>query len=161
MIEKSSCLGKSQELEVITKAAQELKLAIGYDSWVPQQDLAFGFQLYSTVHYCPSTPAEAAKLSLFFGNILTSHNLKEVVSATLQNMQPKAGSILEDFSAMNKWYHQLERRYNFSSLGHIVNALSSEEQLKRLSKLNSPFGKETNNTGFRLKGRQYEFNLFV
>ena len=162
MIGKSTCLEESQELEVITKAAQELKLATGYDSWVPQQDLAFGFQLYSTVHYCPSTPAEAAKLSLFFGNLLTSpsHNLKEVVSATLQNMQPKAGSILEDFSAMNKWYHQLERRYNFSSLGHIVNALSSEEQLERLRKLNSPFGKEINNTeGLRLKGRLYEPDL--
>ena len=162
MIGKSACLNESQELEVITKAAQELNLVIAYNSWVPEQDLAFGFQLYSTVHYCPSTPAEAAKLSLFFGNLLTSHSLKEVVSATLQNMQPKAGGILEDFSAMNKWYHQLERRYDFSSLGHIVNALSSEEQLKRLSKLNSPFANEINNTeGLRLKGRQYEFNLFV
>ena len=160
MIGKSTCLKESQELEVITKAAHELNLVIGYNSWVPEQDLSFGFQLYSTVHYCPSTPAEAAKLSLFFVNLLTSHSLKEVVSATLQSIQPKAGNILENFSAMNKWYHQLERRYNLSTLGLIVNALSSNEQLKGLNQLNSPFGRKINNTeGLRLKGRLYEPDL--
>ena len=70
----------------------------------------------------------------------------------MQNIQPKAGSILEDFSSMNKWYVQLDRRYNFSSLGQIVTAMSSADQLRRLSELNSPFGKEIDE-GLTLKGR--------
>ena len=149
----SACLNGSEELEVIVKAAQDLNLVCGYNSWVPEEDLAFGIKLYSSVHYCPSMQAEAAKLSLFFENLLSNHSLNTVVSATMQNIQPKAGNILKDFSAMNNWYTQLERRYNFSSLGLVVTALSSEEQLKKLSKFNLPFVKEINVTEWsRLKG---------
>ena len=67
----SACLKESEEKQVIVKAAQELNLTPGYKSWVPEEDLAFGFKLYSSVHYCPATPAEAAKLSFFFENLLT------------------------------------------------------------------------------------------
>ena len=152
---RSPCLNESEEQQVIVKAAQELNLATGYNSWVPEEDLAFGFKLYSSIHYCQATPAEAAKLSFFFANILTNHTLKTVISATMQSIQPKAGGMLGDFSAINKWYAQLDRKYNFSSLGHIVASLSSEEQLKRFRELNSPYYvKESNaNEGFRLKGR--------
>ena len=148
---------------MILKAAQELNLVCGYNSWVPEEDLTFGFKLYSSVHYCPSTPAEAAKLYFFFEKLVTNHSLNTVVSATMQNIQPKDRGILKDFSAMNEWYAQLERRYNFYSLGQIVTALSSEEQLNRLGELNTPYTKEVNATEeLRLEGRIlqiFNFNL--
>ena len=154
ILSHSTCLDEGQEHKVIVKAAQELNLVSGYNAWVPNEDVVFGFKLYSSVHYCPSTPADAAKLSHFFANLLTNHSLNTVVSATMQNIQPKAGSILDDFSAMNAWYTLLERKYNFFSLGHIMTTVSSEEQLKRLSKLNPPYVKETSATeGFKLNGR--------
>ena len=139
ILEDAICLDESREHEVILEAAQELDIVTGYDSWVPEEDLSFGFQLYSSIHYCPSTLAEAAKLSFFFGHLVTNHTLNTVISSTMQTIQPKSGSILQDFSAINKWYSELENRYNFSSLEVTITALSSEEQLKRLSKLGAPF----------------------
>ena len=154
ILSESRCLNESEEQQVIVKAAQELNLVSGYNSWVPKEDVVFGFNLYSSVHNCPSTPADAAKLSHFFANLLTKHSINTVISATMQNIQPRAGTILDDFSAMNTWYAQLERKYNLFSLGHIVTSVSSVEQLQRLSKLNSPFLKELNITeGVRLNGR--------
>ena len=157
--QSAGCLNESEQHEVIIKAAQELSLTPGYKCWVPEEDLAFGFKLFSVVHYCPPIPAEAARLSFFFGNLLTNHSLNTLVSATLQNIQPKAGDNLRDFSAMNKWYKQLERRYNFNSFQKIVTALSSEEQLKK-SKLNPPYFNAIESV--RLEGRSdFEPNLCV
>ena len=149
ILEDAICLDESQEHEVILEAAQELDIVTGYDSWVPEEDLSFGFQLYSSIHYCPSTLGEAAKLSFFFGHLVTNHSLNTVISSTMQTIQPKSGSILQDFSAINEWYHELDKRYNFSSLGYIITALSSEEQLKRLSKLDTTIG----TGGLKVKGK--------
>ena len=149
ILKDAICLDQSRKHEVILKAAQELNLVTGYDSWVPEEDLSFGFQLYSCVHYCPSTLGEAAKLSFFFGHLVTNHSLNTVISSTMQTIQPKSGSILQDFSAINEWYRELDKRYNFSSLGYIITALSSEEQLKRLSKLDTPIG----TGGLKVKGK--------
>ena len=106
--QSAGCLSESQEHKVIVEAAQELSLTPGYKSWVPEEDLALGFKLYSLVHYCPAIPAEAAKLSFLFRSLLSNHSLNTLVSATMQNLQPKAEGNLKDFSAMNKWYTQLE-----------------------------------------------------
>ena len=161
--QSAGCLNESEQHEVIVKAAQELSLTPGYKYWVPEEDLAFGFKLFSIVHYCPPIPAKAAKLSFFFGNLLANYSLNTLVSAAMQNIQPKAGSNLKDFSAVHEWYKQIERRYNFFSLGQIVTALSSEEQLKRLSKLNPPYVKDFNAIGsVRQEGRSdFEPNLCV
>ena len=64
---------------MIVKAAQELNVVFRYNTWVPNEDVVFGFKLYSSVLYCPSTPADAAKLSHFFGNPLTNHSLNTAV----------------------------------------------------------------------------------
>ena len=67
----------------------------------------------------------------------------------MQTIQPKSGSILQDFSAKNEWYSELDKRYNFSSLGYIITALSSEAHLKLLSKLDTPIL----SGGLKVKGK--------
>ena len=74
----AGCLNESEQHEGIVKAAQELSLTPGYKCWVPEDDLAFGFKLFSIVHYCPTIPAEAAKLSFFFGNHRTCISIADM-----------------------------------------------------------------------------------
>ena len=72
-------------------------------------DIAFGIQLYSVVHYCPDHLVEAAKLFHFFENLIYNHSLDTVVVATMNTIQPKASDSIKDFAAVNMWY---ERRKN-------------------------------------------------
>ena len=55
ILEDAICLDESQEHEVNLEAAQELDIVTGYDSWVPEEDLSFGLQLYLSIHYCTHT----------------------------------------------------------------------------------------------------------
>ena len=48
------------------------------------------------------------------------------------------GNTIEDYTAINMWYKELDTRYNFS-VGPTVVALSTTEQLKELAKLDSPY----------------------
>ena len=91
------------------KTAQELNLDDGVNSWVPDEDLVFGKELYSILK-CPSHVAEAAKLSQFFKHLLTNQSLHSVVASTLRNIQPMAGDNIKDFSAINMWYERLDKR---------------------------------------------------
>ena len=80
---------------------------------------------------------------------MTNHSLNTVISSTMQAIQPKSEGILQDFSAINEWYSELDKRYHFSSHGYIVTALSSEAHLERLSKLDTPIV----SGGLKVKGK--------
>ena len=122
------------------KTAQELNLDDGVNSWVPDEDLVFGKELYSILK-CPSHVAETAKLSQFFKHLLTNQSLHTVVASTLRNIQPMAGDNIKDFSAINMWYERLDKRYNFS-LGSVILPLLKTDNLTRLAKLDPPYLKD-------------------
>ena len=129
----------------IIEAAQNLNLTIGFDSWIPEDDLALGAQLLSAIKYYPHNMVDAAKMSVFFEFLLTNHNLETVVAATMNSIQPRVGDTIKDFTAINMWFEELDKRYNFS-IGPIVAALSTSEQLKQLKKLDPPFLEDFNAT---------------
>ena len=83
----SPCLDEDQEYDVILKTAKELNLDQSVSTWVPDEDLGFGKELYSIIK-CPFHLTEAAKLSQFFRHLLTSHSLNTVVASTMRNIQP-------------------------------------------------------------------------
>ena len=122
------------------KTAQELNLDDGVNSWVPDEDLVFGKELYSILK-CPSHVAETAKLSQFFKHLLTNQSLHTVVASTLRNIQPIAGDNIKDFSAIDMWYERLDKRYNFS-LGPVILPLLKTDNLTRLTELDPPFLKD-------------------
>ena len=132
------CLSDVGVVKRIIKAAQEINLTIGFDIWIPEDDLALGAQLLSAIWYCPHNMVESAKLSVFFESLLTNHSLEKVVTATMNSIQPRAGDTIQDFTAINMWYEELDRRYNFS-IGPIVAALLTSEQLNQLKGLYPPF----------------------
>ena len=43
----SRCLNRSQVEEVIFKTSKDLKLKYHLNLWIPEEDLAFGIELYS------------------------------------------------------------------------------------------------------------------
>ena len=142
---KNRCLNEKQENEVIRKTADELDLVHGINAWVPEEDLAFGIELYSIIHDCPSNlVAEPGKMSIFFEHLLTNHSLNSLVAATLHSIQPKADKSTEDFTAVNMWYERLDKRYNFS-LGPVVLPLLASDNLTRLASLEPPYLKEYSN----------------
>ena len=61
-----------------------------------------------------------------------------VVASTLNILKPKMGNEIEDYTAINMWYKELDARYNFS-VGPTVVALSTSEQLQELDKLDPPY----------------------
>ena len=128
---------------MVTDVAQELNLTIGFNGWIPGSDLRLGAQLFSAINYCPENLVEGAKLSIFFESLLTKHNLETVVAATMNSIQPRMGSTKMDFNTINMWYGELDKKYNFS-IGPIVAALSTTEQLQKLKRLDPPFLKGVN-----------------
>ena len=79
----------------------------------------------------------------------------------MNSIQPRAGDTIQDFTAINMWYEELDRRYNFT-IGPIVAALLTSEQLKQLKGLNPPFlynvsdkihGKARNHTISHITGK--------
>ena len=139
ILDNSPCLTDDQEFTVIGKAAQELGLVHGVSSWVPDEDLALGMELYSVTHMCPPRSVEAVKLSEFFNSLVATHNLNTIVSTTMHNIQPTKNLI--DFSAINMWYQRLDKRYNFS-LGPAILPMLTSATLLELSKLDPPYLKD-------------------
>ena len=92
---------------------------------------------------CPDHLVEAAKLSHFFESLLTNHSLETLVAATVNSIQPRAGDSIKDFTAINMWYEQLNQRYNFS-MEPIITALLTNDQLRQLGTLESPYLKSVN-----------------
>ena len=135
----SLCLDESQENMVILLTAQELNLRFGVMPWVPEEDLIFGLELYFSIHMCSyNLIAETAKLSVFFESLLTNHSLNSVVAATMQNIQPRAGDNIKDFTAINMWYERLDERYNFS-LGPNILPMLTSDNLTQFEVLDPPY----------------------
>ena len=134
------CLDENQMFEVIYKTALDLKINFGY-LWIPEEDLRFGTELFSAIHYCPETLIEAAKLSKLFESLITNENLNTVVAATMHNIQPRSGDNIKDFTAINMWYQRLDERYNFS-LGSAILPLMTSDNLEQLETVDPPFMKE-------------------
>ena len=139
IMDYSPCLDEDDEYDVIVTTAQELNLDHhSANTWVPDEDLALGKELYSIVK-CPPHVAEAAKLWQFFSYLLNSHSLSTVVAATIRNMKPMAGGDnIEDFSAINMWYKRLDARYNFS-LGPVLLPLLKTDNMAQLAELDPPY----------------------
>ena len=101
--------------------------------------------MYEALRYCPGYQDEAKRLSWFFESLLTDHSLGTVVAATFNNLEPRRGNDIQDYTTMNMWhnymYKELDARYNFS-LGPSVIALSTTEQLVELAKLDPPYLQE-------------------
>ena len=47
ILKTSRCLNRSQVEEVVLKTSKDLKLKYYLDLWIPEEDLAFGIELYS------------------------------------------------------------------------------------------------------------------
>ena len=151
----SACLDELQAAEVIFETGNELHIKYDWNIRVNEEDTEFGKELYSIVLLCPSHLVEAAKLSVFYENLLLGmsswykldghwklyFNLKTVVAATFHNIQPGAGDNIKDFTAINMWYERLDTRYNFS-LGPVVLPLLKTDNLTQLAKLDPPFLKD-------------------
>ena len=86
---------------------------------------------------------EATIPSSFFESLLINHNLNTVVAATMENIQPRAGDNIKDFTAINMWYERLDERYNFS-LGSNIFPLMTSDNLKQLAMLDPPFMNKIN-----------------
>ena len=88
-----------QRIVSINSESTDLGLKHGISSSISDEELAFGIELFSVVHHCPSSILEAAKLSVFFESLLINHNLNTVVAATMHNIQPSNN--VEDFTVIN------------------------------------------------------------
>ena len=130
---------------MIFKTGQDLNLKYDWNHWIPEDDLAFGTELYTALHDCPGKLIEASKLSTMFESLLTEHNMNTVVAATMENIQPRAGDNIKDFTAINMWYERLDERYNFS-LGPNILPLMNSENMKQLKTLTPPYMKEIHYT---------------
>ena len=140
IIKDSPCLSEDQEYDVILKTAQALNLDNGKNTWVSEEDMAFGKELLYIIK-CQFPVVEAAKLSQFFKHLLNNQNLNTVVASTLRNIQPMAGDNINDFSAINMWYEKLDTRYNFS-FGQVVLPMQKTDTLTQLAKADPPYLKD-------------------
>ena len=134
------CLNKSQAAEVIYKTGQALGIVYHWNIRVHEEDVEFAKELYSVVLFCPDHLVEGAKLSLLFETLLQKQNLRTVVAATMQNIQPRAGDNIKDFTAINMWYKRLDKRFNFS-LGPAIFPLMTSDNLTQLEALDPPYMK--------------------
>ena len=109
-----------------------------WNTWIRDEDIPLGMELYSAIYYCPDHLKEAKYLSLFFNHILTEQTLRTVVATTFHNIQPNGGGWIKDFSAVNMWYKRLEARYNFSLGPSILGSITSDK-LSELVTLHPPY----------------------
>ena len=76
---------------------------------------------------------------------MEDNSLGTVLSATFNNLEPKLGNDIKDYTAMNMWYNylykELDTKYNFSLAASVI-ALSTTEQLVELEKLDPPYFRE-------------------
>ena len=49
IVQNSPCLDENQEYDVIRKTAEELNLVQDIHAWAPEEDLAFGIELYLVI----------------------------------------------------------------------------------------------------------------
>ena len=133
-----TCINETQIRVVIYKTGHDLKLNYDMASWIPEEDLAFGTELYSALYYCPEELAETMKLSVFFESLLANHKLTTVVAATMHNIQPRAVDNIKNFAEINEWYKRLDERYNFS-LGEVLLPLMTNDNMRTLEELAPPF----------------------
>ena len=77
-------------------------------------------------------------MSKFFESLITSHNLRTTVAATMHSIQPRASKRIEENTFVNLWYKYLDERYNFS-LGPAVFSLFTTDKLEQLISLETPF----------------------
>ena len=140
--QESPCPSGVDIQKMIINVAHELNLTIWHSGWIPETDLGLGARLFSVITYCPSHVVESAKLSIFFESLLTNHSLETIVTATMNILKPRAGDTIEDFNAINTWYERLDQKYNLS-VGPLLTALSTNEQLAQLKRLNAPFLKNS------------------
>ena len=150
------CLNESEIHRVIVKAAQDLDLVIGFNGWVPEDDLKLGGKLLLMVTICPAHLIEAAKLSVLFEALINYFGLDTLITATINSVQPRAGGSIKDFTSSNMWFQRLNQKFNFS-LGPFLEALSTSEQLTRLQKLHPPFLNHLNTSS---KSHQIEGESF-
>ena len=137
-IPEQPCLDEMGVNKEIKKIKKELNLDYKEYSQMSDNDIELGLELYSYLHYCQSQVVEAARLSVFFEALLSDQSLMTVVASTVNNIQPRAGDKLQDLTAMNMWFEQLDNRLNFS-LGPLLIALSSTKELEMLKELDPPF----------------------
>ena len=142
----AQCMSSLDIPYVLFELGEELNLNLDFNIWLPNDEyVTLGFQMYAALRYCPSYQDEAKRLSLFFESLLTDHSLGTVVAATFNNLEPRLGNRIHDYTTMNMWhnylYKELDARYNFS-LGPSVIALSTTEQLVELAKLDPPYLRE-------------------
>ena len=138
ILKTNSCLRETQVADAIYRSGQDLNLKYDWNLWIPEEDLAFGTELYSALFYCPKQLVESAKLSVLFESLLTNQSLNTVVAATLHNIQPRAGDNIKDFTSINMWYQSLDVRYNFS-LGSYILPLLKTDNLTTLESLHPPY----------------------
>ena len=138
ILKTNSCLHDEQISDVIYKTGQDLRLKYDWNLWIPEEDMAFGIELYSALYYCPEMLIESAKMSKLFESLITNKNLNTVVAATMHNIQPRAGDNIKDFTAINMWDQRLDERYNFS-LGNNALPLMTTDNLNQLIVLQPPF----------------------
>ena len=104
ILKTNSCLHEEQISDVIYKTGQDMRLKYDWNLWIPEDDITFGMELYSELYYCHENLIESAKLSKLFESLINHENLNTVVAATMQNIQPRAGDNIKDFTAINMWY---------------------------------------------------------
>ena len=143
ILESSPCLNEVKITFVIEKISMDLNLTYKNYSVISDEDLELGFELFSYLHYCQSQVVEAAQLSAFFEMLLSNYDLKTVVASTMNNIQPRVGDNLQDLTAMNMWFEQLDKKFNFS-LVPVLLPLSTRRELEKLRELDPPFLKMYN-----------------
>ena len=74
LVASSSCLDEYQVAEVIFQTGQELNIRYDWNIRANEEDMELGKELYSVVLLCPSHLVEAARLSVFFKDILQQSN---------------------------------------------------------------------------------------
>ena len=70
LVKGDPCLDIGEVAEVIDRSKKDLNLVFITHNQIDQEDLVFGMELYSALHYCPDHLMEAKQLLFFFGNLL-------------------------------------------------------------------------------------------
>ena len=56
----------------------------------------------------------------------------------MNNIQPRAGDNIKDFTAVNMWYERMNQKYNFS-VGPVLFPLLTSDNLEQIAKLDPPY----------------------
>ena len=123
---------------IVFRVLQELGLTYNSNIWFIEEDLSLGTKFYSALFYCPHNLLEGGRLSKFFESLITKHNLRTIVAATMHSVQPRTGKRIEENAFVNSWYKYLDERYNFS-LAPALLSLFTTEELEQLISLETPF----------------------